>query len=1407
MLVLTAMPLCAIIDLDGDGISDVWTTRYGVTTTADADPDGDGLSNREEAIAGTAPGEAADRLFIAPEVDALSNLVIRWPSVVGKRYGIEHSSDLVTWTALAGTTDGTGGALSVTVTETGTLLPERLFWRVVVSDLDSDGDGLNDWEEAQLGTELHACDTDDDGLNDRAELEQGADPLRWSTANDGLPDGWKVANGFRPADSSIATLDSDGDGLTNFGEYQTGSDPTDFFNGEKPVLALVSGAGQSPVDGFLAQPVVLQVTHADGRPWSGALVTLDVVVGPGLWARTVGEAPTRQLIMHAASDGRVVAQYACSFQGVVTPAGDIASAATGRTPHQTKLEFLPVSAPVGIWDVWQEDFSFASRIVDVSDGAIGFQDLSLLPYANKPSRGPQIRTYRKRETRLHYSLSGEAAQLSDDQSISVRRNDDGTYLVSGTTRYSAVSGSSWTSGSGELLPAMASLINDPMPQSQLVISGSAGGDFSGVAFLLPGVSSTPYGSYCREKDYQALPSCFPGTPSSWSLDHVLLSDSDGNTFEIALSEEDTVDAIRARFALSKAIADGIATLPMGTDRSVRNGGAIIRDLPDWAPTYPVIHLVNLEEFSAVAPTAEYGRAEFRVSVPEESFSRAAGASFRARFVVLFIPDESPDSPEVADVLECTLSPENNWESPVYSITPQADGYTDILAWSMVAESSRPRRLIPGQTHPCATGPMEYVGKKPQLAWEPMVPDPEANGPWRRALQGSHTLQQVFLRDDYYSSVIADVETTVTWAPIPGSTVPIRLWCWHDDGSDLGRWSLLSEGCDLKPYLGATTDLLFFEALAPGFITVRFTTMIEEAAVHDDIRIDASLPLPSLGLDANRDGEIKLPSEDDSDATSADKPFRFWINDDDDHFSSSTGDGDSYVENAYDVLGSATPNYLESQATSARDLEDFARLWISTQGLNASFKNGDLYLGLKWADEGKTGAPAIKLFRQVESTGGIGYLSSMSVASQQIKEFAIRDASDSNPWDSLRRQVVQGSDVFVLPTSVFSQLSETAPTTHLLFEGAGVGKGQLKIVILKKEGDNFTTIGEGPGVWLDLQNIKSMYERAKATADGAENFPFPYNYAGADVVPSPAMGWASDPSGYPFEPEQGERSTYIVFVHGWNMEYAASTNYAETMFKRMWQRGYKGRFVSFRWPTFTGLTTFNDSEYRAWKCGVSMKQYIATLPTSFTVNLVAHSMGNIVAGSALENGASVANYALLNAAVPAICYDTTGNVVQTSWRYVTPNDDPDPATVALSYQGRLAGVSGNLVNFFLPADSALSAWELNNELFKPHQWPEGSIDHAGYGYQRTAGAGQKLRVVRVAGNRFLGLPDEAMAFAVQAPSLTVGADGRTRGSITEWVDLSTYGFDNVHSAEFLFTIQQTRNFYGTVLLKLGVAVQP
>ncbi|MFA7344692.1 MAG: hypothetical protein WC003_10335 [Terrimicrobiaceae bacterium] len=50
-------------------------------------------------------------------------------------------------------------------------------------------------------------------------------------------------------------------------------------------------------------------------------------------------------------------------------------------------------------------------------------------------------------------------------------------------------------------------------------------------------------------------------------------------------------------------------------------------------------------------------------------------------------------------------------------------------------------------------------------------------------------------------------------------------------------------------------------------------------------------------------------------------------------------------------------------------------------------------------------------------------------------------------------------------------------------------------------------------------------------------------------------------------------------------------------------------------------TYNASECRAWKCGESLMQFVNNLPTGYTRNVVAHSMGNVVAGSALKKGMS------------------------------------------------------------------------------------------------------------------------------------------------------------------------------------------
>lgn len=69
----------------------------------------------------------------------------------------------------------------------------------IVESPDTDGDGLSDAEEDQLGTDLTLTDTDADGLNDAEEVRMyGTDPLNQDTDGDGFVDGVEVANGFNP---------------------------------------------------------------------------------------------------------------------------------------------------------------------------------------------------------------------------------------------------------------------------------------------------------------------------------------------------------------------------------------------------------------------------------------------------------------------------------------------------------------------------------------------------------------------------------------------------------------------------------------------------------------------------------------------------------------------------------------------------------------------------------------------------------------------------------------------------------------------------------------------------------------------------------------------------------------------------------------------------------------------------------------------------------------------------------------------------------------------------------------------------------------------------------------------------------------------------------------------------------
>ena len=93
-----------------------------------------------------------------------------------------------------------------------------------------------------------------------------------------------------------------------------------------------------------------------------------------------------------------------------------------------------------------------------------------------------------------------------------------------------------------------------------------------------------------------------------------------------------------------------------------------------------------------------------------------------------------------------------------------------------------------------------------------------------------------------------------------------------------------------------------------------------------------------------------------------------------------------------------------------------------------------------------------------------------------------------------------------------------------------------------------------------------------------------------------------------------------------------------------------------------------------------------------VYLKAHSMGNIVTGSALHRGLTVDNYILLQAAVPAGCYDTSSGINSYSRFTSAESTSPTPDIRAVP-TGRLPvrfQLLGTIANHAFAAPSSTTS---------------------------------------------------------------------------------------------------------------------
>jgi pimeloyl-ACP methyl ester carboxylesterase len=564
---------------------------------------------------------------------------------------------------------------------------------------------------------------------------------------------------------------------------------------------------------------------------------------------------------------------------------------------------------------------------------------------------------------------------------------------------------------------------------------------------------------------------------------------------------------------------------------------------------------------------------------------------------------------------------------------------------------------------------------------------------------------------------------------------------------------------------------------------------------------AAVLLPAeLAVDANRDGTIVMGNDKDNpenvglpiDKTTQDKPFRFWINADDDGEVISA-DGQQIPLETEQVPATAS-DYGRHKIVSKRNLEDFTRIWVYIGGLQDAIVAGNIQVGLKW-QAGYTGTPAINIYASADTQGSDGYLVSDAAAQAQLAGNFGNAIKDKN-----NKLTVDANGTFIIPSGFWTGLSSSNRKKCLLFEGAGKGKGQLVLVFLDQNGHE---IGQGPGIWIDLMSIKEMYLRSVASPQPA----YPYNSTNGQP-PAPSIKSSLDSTGGAFVPDPNEDTsnpTCVIFVHGFNMDYAHSTNYAETFFKRLWQRGYKGRFASFRWPTYGSggdlgaVGTYNDSEYVAWSSGTALKQFVGGL-SGYAIDIVAHSMGNIVVGEALCEGMAVSHFAMLHAASSASCYDNATSSYPIANNYRTPDTDSDSFTKSLGYVGHLGGIGGGIVNFYDEQDTAIvDAWNYNNSHFKPQALLLGLSGYYGYDSEQPSGKKLWLSAGLIPPLRYVTNSSEAKAYVDQSLTGSVGSNRASKGAIPEnSIPEDVFGDSHSYEWDHPLSDQNTINFYNSLM---------
>jgi hypothetical protein len=436
----------------------------------------------------------------------------------------------------------------------------------------------------------------------------------------------------------------------------------------------------------------------------------------------------------------------------------------------------------------------------------------------------------------------------------------------------------------------------------------------------------------------------------------------------------------------------------------------------------------------------------------------------------------------------------------------------------------------------------------------------------------------------------------------------------------------------------------------------------------------SLPLQAFGagltVDANRDGTITLASEDASDTTSPDQPFRFWIND----------DNDSGDMGGSDISGASSPNGQQVAVQGVRDLIDFFPVALDLKQLVTVLPpSTTVKYKLKQADD------ALRfVYTDLSRADAFKYLKDFDTANALKSADAHRITSDGWELDAAWLTQVGSADKGVI-----------------LVEGRNATTQPL-VLSVEKDGAVIAEVK----LYLSIGPVEQMFRHLNLHD---RNLPGLVGTMSGGTAQPEAMG---DPTGFPDNPHSNDR--WLIFVHGFNVGGQASRGWNAEVFKRFYWSGNKACFVGVSWfgnpdDAILGLPAdYHLSVRNAMTTAPILAQEINALSGSKTV--VAHSLGcGVVASAIADHGMNVSKACFVDAALAKECFDgrntddfTAENSGMTpdAWRsydrkwYSANWSDRFPSNDGrskLAWRNRFVNATSAIYNFYSSTENVLSEY--------------------------------------------------------------------------------------------------------------------